>query len=194
MEAIDLAFEPAPEMRRFTAREFQEMFDREVFGDEPGRLELLDGVVYSVMAEGSPHRRTANLLTRLLTTRFPVRYIVQVNGSLHLGVHDVPSPDFVVFRENGDSYASFVDMTMVVLAIEVADTSLRKDRILKTRRYGLSSIPEYWIVDVNGPAVDLYSDPRAGEYASFRRFGADEPIAPSRLPGEPVTPREIVVL
>ena len=192
MEIQDREYVPATGVRRLTAREFQELFDREILDDEPDRLELLDGLIYSAMAEGHPHRRTVNLLTRLMTTRFPDPYVVQVSMSLHLGVHDVPSPDVVVYRPGGDAYTSYVDMSTVLLAIEVSDSSLRKDRILKLRRYGLAAIPEYWIVNVNGPEVDRYSDPRGGVYASFHRFGADEPIVPSALPGDAVTPRDIV--
>ncbi len=55
-----------------------------------------------------------------------------------------------------------------LLAIEVADSSLRKDRSIKRDLYAASGIPEYWVVNLVDDVVEVYTDPREGRYASSR--------------------------
>jgi Uma2 family endonuclease len=52
--------------------------------------------------------------------------------------------------------------------IEVARTSLAKDRGVKASLYARYGIPEYWIVDVDAKAIELRRDPDAvgGRYAT----------------------------
>jgi len=47
----------------------------------------------------------------------------------------------------------------VFLIIEVADTSLQKEREIKLPCYAASGIPELWIVNLVGKIVEVYSEP-----------------------------------
>ena len=53
--------------------------------------------------------------------------------------------------------------------IEVARTSLAKDRGVKASLYARFGIPEYWIVDVEGRLVEVRRDPNAatGSYGTL---------------------------
>jgi Uma2 family endonuclease len=53
----------------------------------------------------------------------------------------------------------------VLLAIEVADTSLRYDRDVKAALYAKHAIPELWLVDVRGKRLTRYRNPTGGAYA-----------------------------
>src|SRR5579862_4516987 len=113
--------------RRVTASEFGSMLAAGVFDDEIERVELIDGVIYSLAPPESPgHRRTINKLTRLLTDRFREPYIIQPQQTLFLGTFDVPQPDFVVYRAS-DVFDPYVESAEVVLLLEVSESSLRKD-------------------------------------------------------------------
>jgi Uma2 family endonuclease len=98
-----------------------------------------------------------------------------------------------VYRDGGDAYTAFADVGKIVLAIELADSSLRKDRTLKRDRYALHGVPEYWIVNLRATEVEVYRSPRNGEYTQKRVYAPEEPVAPSALLGEPVRPIDIVL-
>ncbi len=61
-----------------------------------------------------------------------------------------------------------------MLLIEVAGTSLAYDRAVKLPLYAQAGIPEVWIVDLPGEAMERYADPAEGSYrlvARVRRGG-----------------------
>ncbi len=179
--------------RRITAREFGAMLAADVFDEEHARVELLDGLIYSLAPpEGNPHRRTINKLNRLLTTRFAEPDVVQVQSSLHLGTFDVPAPDFVIFRAT-DDYDEYADRNQVVLVIEVAVSSLRHDRVRKAPLFARYGMAEYWIVNVLRREVEVYTGAADGTYRSLRTFMAGESIEPPVVPGEPLTPADFIV-
>ena len=55
--------------------------------------------------------------------------------------------------------------TEAYLIIEVAHTSHVIDRRVKTGIYAEAGVPEYWIVDIPGGRVEIYSQPHNGTYA-----------------------------
>src|SRR4051812_35433459 len=62
------------------------------------------------------------------------------------------------------------------LLVEVAISSLRKDRKIKAPLYAERGVPEYWIVDVDGGAVEVHTKPIEGRYESVRRHAKGETI------------------
>jgi Uma2 family endonuclease len=71
----------------------------------------------------------------------------------------------------------------VLLLIEVADTSLRFDRLVKLPLYARHRIPEVWIIDLAAGVVELCRGPEAGGYARVTRAGRCAAIEPEALPG-----------
>ncbi len=181
------------EQRLITADEFEAMLAAGVFYDERERVELLDGRIYSLSPpESEGHRRSINRLNRLLTTRFPVPYIIQPQQTLRLGKHNVPQPDFVVYRRD-DANQPFADPDEVVLLIEVSESSLRKDRLIKAPLYARHAMSEYWIVNLPRRELEVYSDPLDGIYRSLQTFGPGELIVSRVFPGPPLTPVEFIL-
>jgi len=52
----------------------------------------------------------------------------------------------------------------VFLIIEVADSSLDKDRTQKRALYARAQIAEYWIVDLNDDRIEKYWSPTGDSY------------------------------
>jgi Uma2 family endonuclease len=57
-------------------------------------------------------------------------------------------------RDHADAHP-----TRALLVVEVADSSLGSDRLSKSRIYAAAGIPEYWIVNLRGSAVEVHRDP-----------------------------------
>jgi Uma2 family endonuclease len=95
---------------------------------------------------------------------------------------DVSEPDrdvAVVARQTiGDAHPQ-----RAYLVVEVSDSSIRKDRRIKTGIYAAAGVPEYWIVDLDGGAVDVHRDPVDGAYRSHVRLVPGDELRPIELPG-----------
>jgi len=69
-----------------------------------------------------------------------------------------------------------------LLVIEVADSSLRFDRITKARLYARHGIADSWIVNVEDEAVEVHRDPSGDGWGSRTVHHAGEVLRPLLLP------------
>jgi Uma2 family endonuclease len=44
------------------------------------------------------------------------------------------------------------------------------------------NVPEYWVIDVSGRAVEVYDEPTGGRYARVRRYSTEQSVAPAAFP------------
>lgn len=177
--------------RRFTADEYQAM-GRAGILREDDRVELIDGEVLAMSPIGPPHTGTVNRINRLFTTRVGEAAIVQVQLPVRLDPHSEPQPDLVLLKPRDDFYGTAAaGPEDILLAIEVAQSSLAYDRGIKADLYARRNVAEYWIVDLNGGEVIRHTDPVDGRYRHVAAVARDEPFAPTLMPGCVVTTRDI---
>lgn len=69
-----------------------------------------------------------------------------------------------------------------VLVIEIAVSSLQKDREIKARLYAQSRFEEYWLVNVPARQVETFSAPRRGVYTKTGRVERTGTLRPLRFP------------
>lgn len=101
----------------------------------------------------------------MLAARLQGIAIVRVQSSIRLDDYNEPQPDVSVLRSRDDYYGTqHPTPADVLLAIEVADTSLRYDRDEKMPRYDRYGIPEAWLVDVQAQTITVFTQPHAGGY------------------------------
>jgi len=62
--------------------------------------------------------------------------------------------------------------TDALLVVEAADTSLERDRGVKLPHYAAAGVPEVWIVDFVGEAVEVYRMPSPDSYRDVVRVRA----------------------
>jgi Uma2 family endonuclease len=177
--------------RRFTADEYQAMGRAGILRDDD-RVELIDGEVLAMSPIGPPHNGTVNRLNRLFSRRAGTA-IVQVGGAVRLDDYSEPQPDLVLLKARGDFYASALPAPAdILLAIEVAHSSLAYDRGIKADLYARRNVAEYWIVDLVHGAVIRHADPVGGRYRRVAAVPDDTPFAPALLPDCVVTTRDII--
>jgi Uma2 family endonuclease len=171
-----------PKRHEVTAEEYLRMGEAGVFGPE-ARLELIEGEILEMTPIGSPHAGAVKILNRLLGRLAGDRAIVSVQDPLIVSDRTVPQPDVALLQPRSDSYSSAHPTTAdVLLAIEVADTTLTFDIKRKVPLYAAAGVREVWVVDVNEQAVRVYRDPSAVGYkTSFTVNGGDQ-VASRVLP------------
>lgn len=150
------------------------------------RVELIDGEVIETSPEGTRHFACVSRIMRLLTMHAGESLVVS-HGSLFLPDQYRPMPDVVVLRPSEtdyeDAHPTHADALVVV---EVADSSERHDRIVKTERYAEAGIPEYWLVDLTRDTITIHRNPAAGEYRDLQTYrGGDECLSVA-LAGPPI--------
>ena len=70
----------------------------------------------------------------------------------------------------------------VLLVIEVAETSLRRDREIKLPLYADAGIAECWIVDLSSREIEVFREPAGSRYAAARRHGVGAVVSPLAFP------------
>ncbi|MBW4699243.1 MAG: Uma2 family endonuclease [Aphanocapsa lilacina HA4352-LM1] len=88
-------------------------------------------------------------------------------------------PDIAVVRcepgEYADRHPAAADG---LLLIEVADTTLPKDRNQKALTYARAGIGDYWILDTNKRRAIIFRDPGSEGYASEVNLSASDALSP----------------
>jgi Uma2 family endonuclease len=160
--------------------QYHEMVRSGVLADAP--VELLDGWLITKMSKNPPHRISVELLRRRLPRILPPGWDVMQEQPITLDTSE-PEPDIVVVRGDQQDYSDRHPGTSEVpLLIEVADTTLDRDRGWKRRLYARAGLPVYWIVNLLARNVEVYSQPARGEdEPDFREMqvyseGAEVPV------------------
>lgn len=153
------------------------MLEAGVLGEDES-IELLSGHVTCMSPQNTPHRAATILVTTWLTRALDVdRYLVQSQSTLPLNDQDVPEPDVAVLEGTVDALVGGREVG-IPLVIEVADTSLVRDRTLKHSIYAANSIPEYWIVNLANRTLEVYRDPSGDEYRERRTLDPTDVVTP----------------
>jgi Uma2 family endonuclease len=150
---------------------------------DPRHVELIDGEIIDMAAIGSPHAAVTNRLARLFSRALrDEAALVNVQSPLRLDPYNEPQPDVILLRPRADDYrASHPSAADVFLLVEVSETSLAYDRSIKLALYAKFGVPEVWIIDLPGNAVEVYRERKEGAYASRERL-TEGLLAPALVP------------
>lgn len=147
----------------------------------PGaRIELINGVLYDMAPQDSPHATGLHLALKVLQTVFPRGYI-RVQSPLALDGFSEPEPDLALVP---GSILDYQDNhpTAALLVVEVADSSLPYDRQRKIPLYARAGIPESWILNTRRRELEVYRNPIDGEYRSCIVLRISDSVSPLARP------------
>lgn len=169
----------APGMYRLSVEQYLDMARMGILTTDD-RVELLEGVLVAKMTKYPPHVLSTRLIMNALEGVVPAGWFVAKEDPIATS-DSVPEPDCAVVRGTIRDYASrhpgSGEMAMVV---EVADSSLGRDRGFKRRIYARAAIPIYWLANLVESRIEVYSDPTGPaskpEYRAVQVFGPDDAI------------------
>jgi Uma2 family endonuclease len=161
---------------RWTRRQYEQMVDAGVLTTDD-RVELLDGYIVPMSPQDSRHANTTTQIVHLLMRVCPSAHHVRSQVPLALGEHSEPEPDVMVVEGPPDAYTD-THPSAAVLVVEVADSSLAKDRAQKRLLYARHGIPEYWLVNLIDQHLEVYRDPASGDYKSKTTLERSDTLAP----------------
>ena len=144
-------------------------------------VELLEGVLVASMSKNPPHRYATRTLQKLVEAMLPAGWSYQAQDPITLEDGE-PEPDGAVVRgADADYRTRHPRPAEISFVIEVADTTLSRDRGIKLRSYARAGIPIYWIVNLVDRRIEVYSQPvtDAGADPAYRRidlFGSADQV------------------
>ena len=149
-------------------------------------VELIRGEIVEMSPMGPRHYAFVNNLNGLLVVRLIDRAIVAVQGPIVLAEDSEPEPDIAVVRGRIEDYLD-AHPTSPVLVVEVADSSLARDRNRKSGLYARAGVADYWIANLLGNVLEVYRDPErtaAGRwrYATVRVLKPRALVSPLAAP------------
>lgn len=155
----------------WTVDQYHQAIEAGLLTEEP--YELLDGYMVrkdrskageDPMTIGLHHAWAVQNLVRLGRKLDALGCYMQVQQPISLPPRDEPEPDGAVIQGELDDYRKRQPGPKDVLCvIEVADSSLNRDRTVKQRIYANAGIPQYVIINLFDAVVEVYTEPMVGK-------------------------------
>jgi Uma2 family endonuclease len=165
-------------VHRFTIEQYERMGEAGILTPDD-RVELLEGWIVDKMTQHPPHAAAIDFVQDALRAVLPAEWRLRDQKPVRIN-DSLPEPDVAVVRGPRERYARRHPVPAdVALVIEVADTTLDEDRHRKGSIYARARIPVYWIVNLPGAVLEVYSQPRAGKTPAYRQrqdYGRDEAV------------------
>ncbi|MGH2460991.1 MAG: Uma2 family endonuclease [Chloroflexota bacterium] len=178
--------------RQFTVSEYYRIAEAGIL-TEDDRVELIGGEIIQMSPIGRLHAGIVNRLNYLFFKQFGEVAQVSVQNPVHLDEYSEPQPDLTLLVPRPDFYASgHPGPGDVLLLVEVADSSLEYDQIVKARLYARAGVREVWLLDLNQGVVTVFRDPTANGYQTIRALGRGESIGALAFPGRELAVAEIL--
>ncbi len=146
--------------------------------DDP-RIELIDGFLVRKMGKNPPHVWSVDATELGLHTVLAARWLIRRESPVRIPDFDEPEPDLAVVKGTRLDFKSrHPEPGDIALLVEVAESSLDRDRREKLRAYALCGIPVYWIVNLIDARIEIYSDPAEGGYRTRQEYprGTQVPV------------------
>ncbi len=151
-------------MHRFTVAQYRRLGELGVLAPED-RVELLEGWIIEKMNHRPAHGHAVRYLSDWLGRVLPVGWLSQCQLPITTDTSE-PEPDLAIIR---GKHADFRDRhpygTDCRLLIEVADTSLAKDRA-KAAIYAAAGVEEYWIVNLIDKQLERFQHCNGQSYCA----------------------------
>jgi len=152
------------EPRRFNVTEYYKMAKAGILKPDD-RVELIEGEIIKMSPIGSPHAACVSRLSRLFHKLDEAAVMVSIQNPVRLDDYSEPVADVALLRPRKDFYGARHPLPKdTLLVVEVADSTLLKDRNVKVPLYARKGICEVWLVNIPKEIVEVYFDLRAEKY------------------------------
>ena len=166
--------------RAFTVAEILRMQDAGVISEDEN-FELIEGEIVPMQAKSHVHELIKSALTISIARALPDHLWMGVESTLYLGPDTFVEPDLTVYPKGPK--LEDVKGQDILLAIEVAATSLAYDRGLKAQLYARHRVNELWVVDAGRRATFVHQGPEGSGWRSIVERAPEDPLTFPALPG-----------
>jgi len=165
--------------RSFTVAEILRMQDAGIISDEEN-FELIEGEIVPMQAKTHVHELIKSALNIAIARALPERMWLGVETTIYLSPNTFVEPDLVIYPKG--IKLEEVKGSDILLAIEVALTSLDYDRGLKARLYARHGFNEFWVIDAARRRTFIHSGSGADRWRSIVERGPEAALTFAALP------------
>jgi Uma2 family endonuclease len=122
------------------------------------RMEFIEGKIVTMSPQNSPHATCLIFVSDVLRAIFASGHVIRIQLPLDLSPSSQPEPDIAVVSGSVRDYAK-AHPTTALLAVEVAESTVRFDRGEKASLYANAGVPEYWVVHLRNQRLEVFRDP-----------------------------------
>lgn len=163
--------------RLWTVEEYHRLIETGILTIDD-KVELLDGHIVEMSPQYPPHAATTQRCDRYFQNILPEKAYIRVQLPITLSTSE-PEPDIAIVRIDPAFYGERHPVAEdIFLLIEIADSTIRKDRKIKASIYARANILEYWILDVSKRQVYIFRNPSTNGYQSETILDANASLAP----------------
>jgi Uma2 family endonuclease len=166
--------------RAFTVQEVLRMQEAGIISEDEN-FELIEGEIVPMQAKTHVHELIKSALNLGLARALPENLWLGVESTMYLSRNTFVEPDLVVYPRG--IKLEDVKGTDILLAIEVALTSLSYDRGPKAQIYSRYGVRELWVIDASRRRTHIHTGPRDGVWESIVERGPEDPLSCAAIPG-----------
>ncbi len=130
--------------------------------------------------KGSRHEAIKIAINLLWGRRCPAEFAFAPETGLRLDDRTYIEPDFIIFERS--TRPADVKGADVLLAVEVADSSLRYDLDRKPLVYAGFGVRELWVIDAEHKVAYRHSEPSPAGYRRIAQSGGADRLTPIFAP------------
>jgi Uma2 family endonuclease len=165
--------------RTFTVREIEQMCEAGIMLEDE-RVELIFGELIPMNPKGVRHESFKLLLNLRWARLRPPDVLFIPETTFRLSPDTYVEPDFVVFPSGAG--VKGLTPSSALLAVEIADSSLRFDSKIKPQVYAYFGIPELWVIDAINDKLHVFRTPIDGRYTETSVLTATQTVTPLVAP------------
>jgi Uma2 family endonuclease len=165
--------------RAFTVSEILRMQDAGIISEQEN-FELIEGEIVPMQAKSHIHELMKSAFNYALVPAVRKPLWLGVETTIYLSDDTFVEPDFAIYPRG--MKLENVRGPDIVLAIEIAVTSLAYDREFKAGLYAKHKMQEYWVVDAAARRTHQFGGPRGKGWRRRGERGPDETLTHPALP------------
>ena len=160
---------------RMTVDQYERLVESGVLDNQP--IELIDGLLVRKMGKKPPHVISSEALRDELLLLLPQGWRLTIEAPVRIPEFDEPEPDLAIVRGTRDQYFDHhPGPADIGLLIEIADTTLSRDRGDKLLAYSRGGVPIYWIVNLIDGLLEVYTGPGPAGYRDRQVHKSNEQV------------------
>lgn len=166
----------------FTVKDFERMGEAGILAEDAS-FELIEGEILEMAPIGTRHAACVKRLSMHLSRNLGDKLIISTQDPIQLDDFTQPQPDVALLQRREDFYESAHPKPQdVLLLIEVADTTVDYDQLVKLPLYAKAGIPEVWIINLPAESIEIYSAPNEGAYGTQAEVKRSEQAQSQTIP------------
>jgi len=180
------------EVRLITVQEYHKMGETGIISADE-KVELIEGQIIKKPMKGTSHEAAITRAERALRKPLEDRVLLRLQSAVRLSDYSEPEPDIaVVYPDAMDYEDHHPTPPEIYLIVEIADTTLKRDKESKAKVYAKAGINDYWVLDITNRQLYAFREPTATGYKNEQILSDDATISPIAFPNVTIKVSEML--